>query len=219
MPRTFNPKTSAATPGSWSGGVRKLKNFPEDSRASLKTPSEIVVRDLTCDDLGQKPLDGRGRRAGWSPAYNDAQKAKYFSEWARQQRSLDLIPTLDKLGLIFFKSQRGANCPTYVVRTPEFDGSKPNWWEDFPANLFEIITPVFWENWPANWPYPPDSLSPFINGEPLSPPVSPGGPGTGQPNPPSTQQNLELESGGIFLELESSTDSSDATNYLELESV
>jgi hypothetical protein len=153
--------------------VRAFKDFPENKKASLKVPGGPKQSEKSCDDPVTRSIDGRGRVAGWKPIYNDLQKARYFSEFTRNEKSLKLIPIFEKNGIKIFQSQQGQNCPTYVVRTPEFDGSKPDWWFDLPANIWESITPVFWGNWPSNWLYPPEEINPYINGRPEDSPLPP----------------------------------------------
>jgi hypothetical protein len=184
--------------------VRSFKDFPEDKLASLKVPGGPKQSEKSCDDAITRVLDGRGRRAGWKPIYNDIQKARYFSDFTRQQKSLELVPIFDKLGIKIFQSQQGLNCPTYVVRTPEFDGSRPAWWFDLPANIWESITPVFWGNWPSNWLYPPEEINPYINGRPEDSPL-PNIPGLeGGVVAPGDQVNVtsQLVFGGISLSAE-----------------
>lgn len=153
--------------GSWAQATKTVRTLPENRSASLRVPGGPQKGERNCDEGNQRALDGRGRRAGWSPAYNQIQTRNYQSEWARHQRSLDLKPVFYDKGIMIFKSQRGRNCPSYVLRTPEFDGSRENWWLDYPNNLFEMISPSFWFQWPATWIYPPANVNPFISGEPL----------------------------------------------------
>jgi hypothetical protein len=151
----------------WSQANYTVATLPENRQASLRVGARAIPPERSCDIGSQKTLDGRGRRPGWKPSYNKIQTRNYQSQWERQQKSFDLRPTFSDRGIMIFQSQRGSQCESYVVRTPEFDGSRPEWWLDFPTNLFEIISPAFWSDWPPTWIYPPADVNPFISGEPI----------------------------------------------------
>lgn len=153
--------------GAWAQATKTVRTLPENRSASLRVPGGPRQGERNCDDQGQSTIDGRGRRAGWSPAYTRIQTRNYQSEWARHQKSLELKPVFYDKGLMIFESQKGSNCPSYVLRTPEFDASADGWWLDFPTDLFEMISPAFWFNWPAGWVYPSADVNPYISGEPI----------------------------------------------------
>ena len=157
--------------GAWAQATKTVRTLPENRSASLRVPGGPTRGEKNCDHTGKGVLDARGRRPGWSPNYTDLQTRNYQSEWLRHIKSLTLKPVFWDKGLMIFQSQAdnqvSTNCPSYVLRTPEFDASQDNWWLDFPENLFEIISPAFWFNWPSNWIYPPADINPFISGEPI----------------------------------------------------
>jgi hypothetical protein len=155
--------------GAWAQATKTVRTLPENRSGSLRVPGGPQQSEKNCDDGDKKTLDGRGRRAGWHPNYTRIQTRNYQSEWARSQKSLELKPIFYDKGLMIFKSQNSGNCPSYVLRTPEFDASADGWWLDFPSNLFEMISPGFWVDWPSSWVYPPADVNPFISGEPIDP--------------------------------------------------
>jgi hypothetical protein len=154
--------------GSWAQATKTVRTLPENRSGSLRVPGGPKQGEGNCDDKGSSTLDGRGRRPGWSPAYTQIQTRNYQSEWSRYQKSLELKLVFNDKGIMIFQSQKGGNCPSYVVRTPEFDGSRPEWWLDYPTNLFEMISPAFWFDWPSTWIYPPAEVNPYISGEPIN---------------------------------------------------
>lgn len=154
----------AGKSGAWAQATKTVSTLPENRSASLKVPVKGETRERGCDEGRPTTKDNRGRRAGWSPAYTDIATKNYRSQWARSQKSLTLKPIFGDKGLYIFRSEE--ECISHVVRTPDFDGSRPEWWLDFPENLFEIISPAFWHRWPSDWIFPPDDVFPFLSGEP-----------------------------------------------------